>query len=1094
MNAAIIGRMFWKEYRTQRGLWLGIVGGVLLVETLLVAMLPARDHPGFAELFYAGLLATMFYALGSAAVLYASEKEQGTHVWLCTLPLGPTRLLVSKIGWLVVSSLLAVATFALAAWVVTDLTGWLANPSPKRTHIDMTEFGWIAALLLGASLIPSLLSDHVLRSVGYSVLFFFAVLSLGHPLEVLIPVLLIAAVAVLNHRWLREPTWNWRWSLPLGRAVTLDRALALPVESSIAGRIWRRQLWLEWRQARWWLLGLAIVGTFLASAFEGRLDVETRAWRFSIVACFLPLMCGVLACRGEQTRSRYLFQGNRGWSSGTLLMAKHAIWFGGGALICTLAGIISWRKLILSDWHSASGLRGGLRLVPVDPVAAGLSQDLSASILPGLQIVAITAVVMYALGFFCSLTIATPVLSLFLAACGAFLVWIAMAVPFALGVPMFVAAIVPAVALLALPFYRGVDWIIGDTTRRNWWRFRAWCGLAVWTWVMLLAGWRVAEVRWATLLEAAELNRVGVVYAVFVIGLLLASLVGVACADAIRKRWGSARHVRWSPLTIVAVFLIGHNAAIAFGLVAYSSHIEERAEALFTADRHLLDDAIVQAERSDGYLDAAQLVSEPLPLSEDETWSQDGEGNRVARLTSDQLVFRRTNYEWNEWEAVSSEQRVWLSDNQQSIDRFLEADWNDVHVSIELRKKSHDRSPWEPPLFPGPYANIIDLVRLKAFERENAGELADAWSYHLALTRFAKIFAAKSTPEMRSDVLQWIYWNQLNRDLWRWQLRAEQTPERLANATQELIRELYDFPRLSDAFRRSGGTVYAWIEHTPATAVEPSGVGFGVGIHPWERQRALALHTEIISLNVALAEAIESGDIHLTTTKGPIGLTEERYRLLLSRGGSIELLVHPSSGKSSELVRYQFDPQSGSWVDRPIWNLGREIETTCYLNGGAGMQSPHSYLPPAELLRDELNFWSTLKIWMAWSAACSARAETGRFPVSPREFQSAPETVRRMKSALVEHHARLPGKVSLFEEVLRALATASESDAGQLDSEADAHSMATAPSSASESDDEPPFAMSWQIHRYWKGTVYQIDRNADAESPLTAPRPQESQP
>ena len=117
MNSMIFWRLFWKEYRSQRALWIAMA---LLTAFLLWLIFEFSLDPRerTLALFRIAVAFPALYALGCAAMLFAGEQEAETFEFLRSLPLSAWQVLVSKIvpALLGVVSLLGL-TWLLAAWL-----------------------------------------------------------------------------------------------------------------------------------------------------------------------------------------------------------------------------------------------------------------------------------------------------------------------------------------------------------------------------------------------------------------------------------------------------------------------------------------------------------------------------------------------------------------------------------------------------------------------------------------------------------------------------------------------------------------------------------------------------------------------------------------------------------------------------------------------------------------------------------------------------------------------------------------------------------------------------------------------------------------
>ncbi len=136
MNRMIFWRLFWKEYRSQRALWIAMA---LLTAFLLFLIFEFSLNPPerTAALFRIAVAFPALYALGCGAMLFAGEQEAETYEFLRSLPLSAWDVFVSKLvpALLGVVSLLCL-TWLLAAW----LSGWKL-PDAHEHFVVWTTFG-----------------------------------------------------------------------------------------------------------------------------------------------------------------------------------------------------------------------------------------------------------------------------------------------------------------------------------------------------------------------------------------------------------------------------------------------------------------------------------------------------------------------------------------------------------------------------------------------------------------------------------------------------------------------------------------------------------------------------------------------------------------------------------------------------------------------------------------------------------------------------------------------------------------------------------------------------------------------------------------
>lgn len=79
MNSSIALRLLWKEYRVQRGLWLSMAVGSFILQALIAFLMPdGADR--FQGTVPVAFMLTFFYAIGSGAITFAIEREDGTQL------------------------------------------------------------------------------------------------------------------------------------------------------------------------------------------------------------------------------------------------------------------------------------------------------------------------------------------------------------------------------------------------------------------------------------------------------------------------------------------------------------------------------------------------------------------------------------------------------------------------------------------------------------------------------------------------------------------------------------------------------------------------------------------------------------------------------------------------------------------------------------------------------------------------------------------------------------------------------------------------------------------------------------------------------
>ncbi|MBI3466213.1 MAG: ABC transporter permease, partial [Planctomycetes bacterium] len=117
MTDPMLFRLFWKEYRVQRGFWLSL-GGLTLGLQLIIAAIPARYLDHTTWMFNLAVVFPAFYALGCGATTFALEREEGTAEQLRILAVPAGRLFLTKLVFGLVSALALLGVLSLLAFAL----------------------------------------------------------------------------------------------------------------------------------------------------------------------------------------------------------------------------------------------------------------------------------------------------------------------------------------------------------------------------------------------------------------------------------------------------------------------------------------------------------------------------------------------------------------------------------------------------------------------------------------------------------------------------------------------------------------------------------------------------------------------------------------------------------------------------------------------------------------------------------------------------------------------------------------------------------------------------------------------------------------
>jgi hypothetical protein len=125
MNSSIALRLLWKEYRVQRGLWLSMAGGSIMLQALIAFLVPS-DQESFQGIVPVAFMLTFFYAIGSGAITFAIEWEEGTQLRPVMLGCPPGLTLTVKTIFGIVTTALLLATTICSGLLLS--TGSLTLP------------------------------------------------------------------------------------------------------------------------------------------------------------------------------------------------------------------------------------------------------------------------------------------------------------------------------------------------------------------------------------------------------------------------------------------------------------------------------------------------------------------------------------------------------------------------------------------------------------------------------------------------------------------------------------------------------------------------------------------------------------------------------------------------------------------------------------------------------------------------------------------------------------------------------------------------------------------------------------------------------
>lgn len=1000
--------LFWKEYRAQRGLWLGLVGFCLLFHLVMKLSFKFTQNGDLEFLFASGYLTILFYALASTAMLYSAEREQGTDVLIRTLPLNKWLFLGTKLAWVVLSSMVGLVLFGMSAILWTrSFSRVIEYQEPNGFFI----YAFVFLLAMLTPLIASLLTKQVLSSIGASVVISFVMywlLYIGgmyllnqyvshqhyalyffrHYYHFALPVVLSLVVLDLNRRWFRESDFSWRWTWRLTRPQTL----VVAIEEAPYSNAWRRLVWKEWRSARLWLICLSCLAFFfvnLTHLRNGPYVVEHRFIFFVVTICMTPLLAGFASCRTDQSRDEYRFYGNRGVSSHQILLTKHAVWMGSCLLILLLMSCCVWASSKSVDSQRPMGFAGSLHLIPISTgmLPSSMVARLSASWIPAVQFWACLSFFFYTLGHWCSISFKQHVMSLLAGIIVSIFAGGLIIFYYTLEVPLFILTIVPAICLLSLSFIWGDDWVSDRRERHNLMRPFKYGLLGLWTLITLLASWRVLEIPASMWLDQTGFNNLPARYVLICIILFVVIAGMLAVRDWIRSNFRTTvgqpiiriRH-DFRLAKIAIVFLVIHNVL----LISVNAGYDYFLSLINLSTDQSISAIIAKQQREipeeDSYHQIEKQISISVGYSPEEIQKQSqGKTSRVFMS-------------WSTWGDVPGGQKRWHEQYRHLLVKFLAADESGVvHSTVMPRVPRLNEATLSLPLrFTPRNQNLIHLVRLEALRLEHEGNLEEAWRFHIALVRYARRFTENNLPNVREEALGWIEEVGINHDLWRWMARREQTPELLAKAAEDFSREMSELPAMDTTYQLQAEWSRQFYEMLSTTNLLAHGEI--MASLPWERQRirvleqlqnqfALHLASQFVGRQILLVPHQLPDDYEKAYDFNASGLMISQYQLVLAKrkkNSDYDLLLIPQNMSLSTALG------EGRYLSWRRDALPSKVNTTEILPA-APSREPNNYGLHHDLasqIASELVFWQQYRLTLASFAIYSYRAETGQFPAA----------------------------------------------------------------------------------------------------------------
>ena len=332
MNATPFLRILWKEYRSQLAFWTSVLAAIAVIDLALAAYPWQTKDDRIQALFEVAFVLAMFYPLGSAATLFATERENGTYDFLRALPVGPWSVFFGK----AVFTLLSTITLFGFAWIIARIVaGQLPEKAAYPTMwgasgaiaAEFWVWGILFSLLFKRTIVAAVLGG----TVGWLVLGLISLFggSLEHLLHPLANIGVVATSLVLAKRWLQEKRFPRKAgdlaASRIGRHIFWQRV----------GRL-RRLVWQEMRQSTALTITIlimmlplvVIVWVQWASNVDLDHDIRSNAVypifiMLMLIGGLAPVLLGSTMFLGDQTGYHFRFLAERGFPPRLVWLSRH---------------------------------------------------------------------------------------------------------------------------------------------------------------------------------------------------------------------------------------------------------------------------------------------------------------------------------------------------------------------------------------------------------------------------------------------------------------------------------------------------------------------------------------------------------------------------------------------------------------------------------------------------------------------------------------------------------------------------------------------------------------------------------------------------
>ncbi len=313
-------RLAWKEYRTIRPLWAMLAGLTVLAQCFIVAIVDNQST--VVEMLFFSLVMPVLFAVGTAGIAFAGEREEGTIEFLraAPIPVGQVftaKLLAVAIGAALMFGIVIVSAILCTRGLIAAEAEWGAMQNVWIVSaIEAIAWGTLFSLLGSRPIIAVILTliavstcDHLFAWASKgpaSHLYQLESYIRATPWRLLTAAFVLALDIFISRRWLASiPVAKNRDRLfrkaEKGRLISELPSEARDYESNLfalsakrdRGAMFGRLIWQTWRQSwRMMLLmlilfpviSLPVITMPLVAAIMGSLvflpDQEQRRYRF----------------------------------------------------------------------------------------------------------------------------------------------------------------------------------------------------------------------------------------------------------------------------------------------------------------------------------------------------------------------------------------------------------------------------------------------------------------------------------------------------------------------------------------------------------------------------------------------------------------------------------------------------------------------------------------------------------------------------------------------------------------------------------------------------------------------------------------------